>query len=70
MLTTAVAMAVATVLLLAAANGADVRRNHAPDGCFDRCARPEPCPLPLQGVVVSRSLSLYFVSAFAKQANA
>ena len=39
MLTTAVAMAVATVLLLAAANGADVRRNHAPDGCFDRCAR-------------------------------
>ena len=43
------ATAVATVvLLLVAANGADVRRNHAPDGCFDRCARAERCPLPLQ----------------------
>ena len=61
MLTTAVTMAVATVLL-AAANGVDVRRNHAPDGCFDRCAAK---------ALVSRScFYMYFVSAFAKQANA
>lgn len=53
MRTTAVAT---VVLLLVAANGADVRRNHAPDGCFDRCARAERCPLPLQ---CARVLSVY-----------